>query len=140
MEEEMRDPSSRIASLPLDRGWRPELVAATEPSDTSGESALGRHGLTSSVLRDTVARLPHGRRTTVVHVATPLIEWHGERAALAAQRMETMVTMRAAPQEQTKAVAVGERALHRISPAPGRLDVSCSLFAFRAEPAKAASP
>ena len=29
-------------------------------------------------------------------------------------------------------------ALHRISTAPGTFDVSCSLFAFRAEPAKAA--
>ena len=30
-------------------------------------------------------------------------------------------------------------ALHRISTAPGTFDVSCSLFAFRAEPAKAAA-
>ena len=31
-------------------------------------------------------------------------------------------------------------ALHRISTAPGSFDVSCAIFAFRAEPAKAAAP
>ena len=30
-------------------------------------------------------------------------------------------------------------ALHRISTAPGSFDVSCAIFAFRAEPAKAAT-
>jgi len=101
------------------------------------------------------------RRTTAVRVATPLIEGHGNGPGLAAQRMEIMVPMRAAFQKQTKAVAAGETALlegdsdsgasaalqemlqpalHRISAAPGRFDVSCSLFAFRAEPAKAAAP
>jgi hypothetical protein len=102
-------------------------------SDTSGESALGRHGLTSSAF---AARAP-AAGGACCHALDQVAR---ERAALAAQRMETMVTMRAAPQGQTKAVAVGERALHRISPAPGRFDVSCSLFAFRAEPAKAAAP
>jgi general secretion pathway protein M len=164
-------------------------------------------------------------------VAAPLIDWHGERAALVAQRaalaqrMETLVTTRTALQEQAKAVAAGgagetallegdsdsvasaalqemlqamfaqaglqlnsvetlpgeeagayrrirlrvsfnaswpvlmallkdvqlarpallvdevqlQPALHRISTAPGTFDVSISLFAFRAEPVKAAA-
>ena len=69
-------PGSRICSFILDRRWRPELVAAAEipdPSDVTlflrtrnGETALGRHGLTSSALREVLARLPRARRTAAV--------------------------------------------------------------------------
>ena len=74
--EQMRDLVPASVRSSLDRRWRPELVAAAEIPDPSnitlilrtrgGETALGRHGLTSSALRDTVARLPRVRRTAAV--------------------------------------------------------------------------
>ena len=72
----MRDlvPASLRSSL--GRSWRPELVAAAETSDPSditlflrtrgGETALGRHDLTGTGLRDAVARLPRAHRKAAV--------------------------------------------------------------------------
>ena len=75
-QEQMRDlvPASLRSSL--GRSWRPELIAATEtldPSDITlflrargGETALGRHALTGTALRDAVARLPRAHRKAAV--------------------------------------------------------------------------
>ena len=74
--EQMRDlvPASLRSSL--GRSWRPELVAAAETADPSditlflrtrgGETALGRHELTGTGLRDAVARLPRAQRKAAV--------------------------------------------------------------------------
>ena len=74
--EQMRDlvPASLRSSL--GRNWRPELVAAAESPDPSNialflrargdETALGRHALTGTGLRDAVARLPRAHRKAAV--------------------------------------------------------------------------
>ena len=85
--EQMRDlvPASLRSSL--SRSWRPELVAATEIPDTSditlflrtrgGETALGRHALTGTGLRDAVARLPRAHRKAAVLRTPPICCWSG---------------------------------------------------------------
>ena len=73
--EQMRDlvPASLRSSL--GRSWRPELVAAAETPEPrtsrcscapGGETALGRHALTGTGLRDAVARLPRAHRKAAV--------------------------------------------------------------------------
>jgi len=74
--EQMRDLVPASARSFLDRRWRPELLATADLPDTSsvtlslrtsgGETALGRHGLTGTGLRETLARLPRARRAAAV--------------------------------------------------------------------------
>jgi len=74
--EQMRDLVPASARSFLDRRWRPELLATADLPDTSsvalslrtggGETALGRHGLTGTGLREALARLPRARRAAAV--------------------------------------------------------------------------
>jgi general secretion pathway protein L len=74
--EQMRDVVPASLRSSLNRSWRPELIAAAETADPSditlllrtrgGETALGRHALTGTGLRDAVARLPRAHRKATV--------------------------------------------------------------------------
>lgn len=82
--EQMRDLVPASLRLSLGKSWRPVLIAEADTPDTSeialfvrgraGETALGRHALSGTELRNTIARLPRAQvKAAVLRAPTNLL-------------------------------------------------------------------